>query len=645
MDPSTQWLSHDDPELLPDAPELIPEPPRVLHRLLRQSRNEGRRYRPFSIQIDLNLIQSWRRECRDSHGDCCNDRYSEALSQHTRELNLVDVHRGCLVTLPSTTPFVALSYVWGDISMLKTTSQNLHFLRTEGILHSGVAKDIACWVPATIRDAMHLVRSLGERYLWVDCLCIIQDATSEDMNRVLQAMAHIYASAEFTIAAAAGDNANHGLRGIGGPSQRRRLQDFVDPGHLDAGYPSNSRWAQRGWTFQESLFSRRLLVFDVSVYWLCGKDVRHARFEDPPVVGSDASFPDERPHSGAPMGLMSLLLSVPCLGRWGLLVQDYSRRLLSFEDDIVRAFAGATSIMSSRFPGGMLHGLPVFYFDIAMLWRPDARVLRRYGQPSWSWMGWKGSIQCQNRWHPHFAGLYVDTGNSSDWLAMAPLRAVAKYTCTTPNGAASLDTAGFNDFYKYQAFRDHTNRLLPPGWNLHYHPEGHFYTKDDVCGGESPYGYPLPTPDPSDSHLGVLTSPILLCTAPVATMSVDTSFNGSPDSRIVQAHVYNQHGRAGLILSGAAGSLSDFVAGGECQLVAISEAQVEHPSRMMVWYWEQCGQNMEEAARVSDTLSSNFYNVLWIQWEDGVAYRKALGMMRKQHFDALEPRMLSFKLG
>src|SRR5690242_4827710 len=301
MDLDHPWQSHDDPELLPDAPELTTEPPRVLHRLLRQSRNEGRRYRPFNIEIDLELIQSWRRECRGFHGGCCNDRYSEALSQHASQLNFVDVHRGCLVTLPSTTPFVALSYVWGDIPMLKTTSRNQDFLRTEGILHSGWQKGIASWLPATIRDAMHLVRGVGERYLWVDCLCVIQDAGSEEMNRVLQAMAHIYASAEFTIAAAAGDNANHGLRGIGGPSQQRRVQDFGDPDQLDAGYPTNSRWAQRGWTFQESLFSRRLLVFDVAVYWLCGRDVRHERFEDPLVTGNDTSFPDERPHSGAPM--------------------------------------------------------------------------------------------------------------------------------------------------------------------------------------------------------------------------------------------------------------------------------------------------------------------------------------------------------
>ncbi|KAJ8116615.1 hypothetical protein OPT61_g1986 [Boeremia exigua] len=645
MDLDSPRQSDSDPEVLPDAPELESDVPRVLHRLLRQTRNGDRRFRPFNIDVDLGLIRDWHRECRESHGSCCNDRYTGALSQHVSELHLVDLDRGCLVTRPSTTPFVALSYVWGDVAILKTTRQNLRFLQTEGILYSGVEKDILPVIPATIRDAMYLAKSLGQRYLWVDCLCVIQDAESAEMNRVLQAMAHIYASAEFTIVAADGHNANHGIKGIGGPSQRRSLQDFTSTAQWTSGYPTNTRWARRGWTFQESLFSRRLLVFNVTVSWLCGKDVRHECFADPAAAKNDALFPDERPHSGAPMGLMSLLLSVPCLGRWGLLVQDYSRRLLTFEDDTVRAFAGATNIMGSRFPGGMLHGLPVFYFDIALLWRPDAQVSRRFGQPTWSWTGWKGIIQCQDRWHPHFAGLYCDTGEPTDWLAMAPLRSVAAYRCMLSHDTADSETVKFNEFYEYQALRDDVSLALPPGWTQHHHSEGHFYTKDDICEGESPYGFPLPKADPSNTGSATLISPVLLCTAPIAVATLGIVFSPTPNSHILQTRVYNEHARASLIFSGSVNSLSDVVAGAECQLVAISEAEVKHPNWMARWYWSQCGRNVKDAWNVYNALSPHFYNVLWIQWEEGIAYRKALGMMSKQRFDALRPNMHSFRLG
>jgi hypothetical protein len=67
-------------------------------------------------------------------------------------------------------------------------------------------------IPRTILDAMRLVESLGERYLWVDLLCIIQDDEvfkHEEVND----MDSIYANACGTIVAAQGKNSNFGLRG------------------------------------------------------------------------------------------------------------------------------------------------------------------------------------------------------------------------------------------------------------------------------------------------------------------------------------------------------------------------------------------------------------------------------------------------
>lgn len=81
-------------------------------------------------------------------------------------------------------------------------------------------------LPKTIRDAMHLVSRLGERYLWVDCFSVKQDASAEEMSRTLKAMAKIYASAELTIIAAGGTNADYGLPGVGGPAESRSLSLF-----------------------------------------------------------------------------------------------------------------------------------------------------------------------------------------------------------------------------------------------------------------------------------------------------------------------------------------------------------------------------------------------------------------------------------
>jgi hypothetical protein len=68
-------------------------------------------------------------------------------------------------------------------------------------------------IPRTILDAMRLVESLGERYLWVDSLCIIQDDEVFKYEEVND-MASIYVNACVTIVAARGKDSNFGLRGV-----------------------------------------------------------------------------------------------------------------------------------------------------------------------------------------------------------------------------------------------------------------------------------------------------------------------------------------------------------------------------------------------------------------------------------------------
>ena len=134
-------------------------------------------------------------------------------------------------------------------------------------------------LPRSIRDAMYLVRALGELFLWVDCLSLFQDETTERMDKSLQAMACIYASADFTIVAAGGADADSGLPGIGGPSEERTPSSIIrrcvgGRRHFRReGYPWASRWVQRGWTYQESLFARRWLVLDTLASWVCGRCV------------------------------------------------------------------------------------------------------------------------------------------------------------------------------------------------------------------------------------------------------------------------------------------------------------------------------------------------------------------------------------
>lgn len=601
------------------------------------------RYRPVNAIIDLDVIQSWRRQCRDSHGDCCNDRYSEPLAQHLEELPLIDTEDSCLVTRTSDTSFVALSYVWGDVPVFKTTISNLGGLQQPGALSQ---EDTSLSVPNTIRDAIHLVRQLGERYLWVDCPCIVQDAGSDNMDNMLRAMAHIYASAEFTIAAAAGIDANYGLRGTGAVSRERHFDSFFSPMELvrAEGYPDYTYWAGRGWTFQESLFSRRLLIFGEVVSWLCGRVVELECFEGRHDEQNTSSmWPTERPHLGVPMGMMSLIPKLSSLGRWGNLIQEYSARTLTYQRDFVGAFAGATEVIRKTFAGGTLHGLPVFFFDIALLWQPSGPLLRRPEQPSWSWVGWRGSIDCLHAWDPFYARLFRTTGEPSDWMDGARLRRTAEYRLNAVTGQPTREVVGLNDFYEFASMREMGVASLPERWQRHEHAHGHFYTTDQNPGTR--YSYPHPTADSYPEMSFELASPVLLCTAPCATLHFEVilEHNGLVAARASDTQIQ-------ISILFWAIDIAACQPGAECHLVAISQAEAVNSLQLHEWFMDRlCGPFDESNPPPDDWLSDvsniGFYNILWIEQEGDIAYRKALGLVSKREFDALEAEVRTVKLG
>lgn len=120
------------------------------------------------------------------------------------------MNEGCLVLKPAQTRYIALSYVWGDVKVATTTKSNLENLKKPGTIGPHVE---LLAIPKTIRDALRLVSLLNERYLWVDAFCIVQD-DEHTKQAHLHSMASIYTNSVFTIIAAEGDDANHGLPGI-----------------------------------------------------------------------------------------------------------------------------------------------------------------------------------------------------------------------------------------------------------------------------------------------------------------------------------------------------------------------------------------------------------------------------------------------
>jgi hypothetical protein len=173
--------------------------------------------------ISLDTVHAWMNTCRDLH-NC-----GEYSSFGHAPAWLIDVQDNCLVPPPSNTVrYCALSYVWGQVKATKLTTANLDdFCKPGAFSVDNPSIDIS----NTIRHAIGLVRVLGERYIWVDALCIVQDDGAH-FHAELRNMGAIYHKAYLTVVAATAWDANEGLRGLKGISARRHLaSNFADDLH------------------------------------------------------------------------------------------------------------------------------------------------------------------------------------------------------------------------------------------------------------------------------------------------------------------------------------------------------------------------------------------------------------------------------
>ncbi|KAL4894321.1 heterokaryon incompatibility protein-domain-containing protein [Aspergillus ambiguus] len=369
--------------------------------------------RVVPAQLDPALVRSWVSSCAQHHGaDCCPE--PNVLATPTAPggltfLRLIDVQQQCLVEAEPGCRYLALSYVWGNGRTVMLRKKNKSALYQPG----GLEK-IRHRLAKTISHAMTLVRLIGERYLWVDSLCLVQDDW-DDKKDGIQKMDLIYQGSILTIVAASGRNSQAGLPGLH-PASRRLEQAVaeVKPGVLLASVPAMftelqlQMYMTRGWTLQEFVLSPRCLIFlPHQVYFLCRQCVwsEDTIFERFPAERNKSIGPSQRvdrpkPSDGDPYGTyMNLLLR-------------YGARNLTNEDDTVHAMAGILHNVCRALGSEHLWGLPTVCFDLSMLhWdhdsRPDAR--RKPTFPSWSWCGWKNT-------HTGFVPWWTFGQTGADWL-------------------------------------------------------------------------------------------------------------------------------------------------------------------------------------------------------------------------------------
>lgn len=332
--------------------------------------------------------------------------------------------------------YVALSYMWsaGSGSNIQLEKSNVNALEAEDSLRT-------LPIPDVIADAIALCRDLGERFLWVDRLCIVQDDQYNKPGQI-NAMDKIYHLATFTIIAALNTRDGVGLPGFVNRPRHPRSSVWAPP-HAEEveaqGFDAEeiignvvdtSLWNKRGWTFQERLLSkRRIFITEHQIIYECcegqatelliwngsmtyehesPRELTSPTQRSGPPFNQGQQTSSDLQHIDDALGfyikseyasnsyVVKESASIRDYCDW---VKDYSSRQFSFGTDTLNAFAGVGNALGAALGTQMLYSLPEKYLTQSLLWSTSSVVRRgkTYDIPSWSWASWPNPVCFDSR--------------------------------------------------------------------------------------------------------------------------------------------------------------------------------------------------------------------------------------------------------
>jgi hypothetical protein len=482
----------------------------------------------------------------------------------------------------------------------------------------------------------------------------VQDDQHQLQSELAQ-MHRIYNSATLTIIAVDGVDANYGLRGFADTTAPRNIkrtyarlsnsETLVEDRYgIDKENRVMTKYHDRAWTFQEEHMSNRAILFEnQGVTWKC---CFGSQGEDEPLQHSTSVWQEAS----------SLLdqKAAPTLQGLNAILHHYNIRELSFPEDAFAAFAGVQSLLERRYQGRFLYGLPEFWFDIALNWGSSAANLKRrvpsalhrsfqqpYQLPSWSWIGWAGYLQ-----FPFDAAL---EGNLHRYHSCYTEPVTEWYTMSDPTSTDRRKIG--SGWYDYRLSARNSSSILPAGWNRIWENEGdpegesedpHLLKPDFLleqryyfrCDKDldNRYWYPFPT---SEHHEDIRKTPSLQ-TAYLYARTGHAYLSGQtiPITRMKQSDLGQSSSHMWLTRQNGqhVGSLA-LHNWEETEATGFSDSlRLVELVATCKGYSADIGVVGEDWDVCTDNVMSTFFStrrpcyfVLWIEWINGVAYRKASG--------------------
>jgi hypothetical protein len=304
------------------------------------------------------------------------------------------------------------------------TTQNINGFQQKGLKAFQLDN-----IPQTFMDAFEITRQLGIKYIWIDCLCILQDS-AEDWEIESATMGKVYELGQCNLAATGA--------GSGGKGLHQQLQEGEIPVDIaqcefecnwNAHELHRSRkhyllregtWEygvldaelnKRGWIVQEMCLSPRTIHFGLErLFWECRQKRSFSVIQN--GLNSELLIPQyrfsgesrknwrestEEAQSGYLLGTTNLN---DVYKAWHLLRDIYVGTLVTYEKDKLVALSGIARSFQQLLGDQYLAGLWRRTLVYDLLWSvPKPRKRTAYRAPSWSWASMEDG---KLRWEGHY---------------------------------------------------------------------------------------------------------------------------------------------------------------------------------------------------------------------------------------------------
>ncbi|KAF7515991.1 hypothetical protein G7054_g14342 [Neopestalotiopsis clavispora] len=325
--------------------------------------------------------------------------------------------------------YATLSHRWASNQQTRLFKSNVKKFKT--------GQSVSC-LPQAFQDAITVANSLGIRYIWIDCLCIIQDSVKDWKIESLE-MCKIYSHAAMNLSATGSPNNAFGflqmldkpllfppqIHETSAPKLKNTWQ-AVDPFFWWAEV-TKTPLMRRGWVFQERFLAPRVLHFgEQQMLWECAtldaceiypsglisltKNIGHTGFKK-----LDAFLPtitrlglDGSPASGFSPDTENTSLDDELLYFWCNTVESYTRTSLTKHEDKLIALSGVAEMMSGLYQilgaesSGYAAGIFTYHALLMLEWHTHSALATDfatsasrppvYRTPSWSWAGIEGRV-------------------------------------------------------------------------------------------------------------------------------------------------------------------------------------------------------------------------------------------------------------